>query len=112
MLLPFQGVLLQNRCTQGDALGYKLFAPSGRIAYCFDSPSCIFYSMLEAGCLQSQLLFAYNDFLAVHDVDALLKVLGIYALSLEVEHLGVCRNIVDGDAVDGVNGVVGDDETI
>ena len=39
MLLPFQGVGLLCFHSQGDALGYERFAPSGRITYCFDTPS-------------------------------------------------------------------------
>lgn len=33
MLLPLQGALLRTPITQGDALGYVLVAPSGRIVH-------------------------------------------------------------------------------
>ena len=33
MLLPLQGALLQALLTQGDALGYALVAPSGRMTH-------------------------------------------------------------------------------
>ena len=33
LLLPLQGVSLRTSFTQGDALGYVLIAPSGRIAH-------------------------------------------------------------------------------
>ena len=60
LLLPLQGVSLRRPITQGDALGYVLVAPAGRIAhnYC----GSYFYILLNHFLLSTpHIIFSLSE---------------------------------------------------
>ena len=60
MLLPLQGALLRISATQGDALGYALVAPLGRIVHNYCASYFFSYYLHYSMCIHNYELCIMN----------------------------------------------------